>query len=556
MPRPELPIEIQEHILDHLYDDPPTLRACCLTCSTWVPTTRLHIFRVVKLRNTRDCLRFLSTLESTSEAHGGGGVGALIRELKLPTMQLCQEDRKKGMRLDLVCQILRRLPNVEVLVMERFDWRSLAESLIPDDSGVSLVHAIRSVFPFPRLSRLLLRSIIIRSPSEVLQFISAFPSLAFLELSGITAGLGIGDPFATIPHCKSVRIRIQEVVVDRWTSSSATLDQILKGLLKPPFDPRPRRLQWKCSDGMGYSSDSNESALTKLFRRAEETLEEFEVNFERDGWLRKNEISRHRSLTVLTLTFRFSLYHPNFWPSIPAFISQINSSGLREVKLQFEDLYSRFHWKFVIWKEMTDALLSLHERYPFATVTFTFSFHAAYRDMPSVVGPLKALIERVIEAQMRVSVVHTRLVRVDIKTGSYDAHAIAEFSGLRESLRRAPYEDPVAKSVSRMSIAAQFYGLPELVRASTTESAQEFTPKLVPKTCSFDTVMTITFDDAGKIAHWQDCPSEGIPDGGSRLAEWMREKQSELTKAVLSLPKDEEEDLERWRNWYGDAAPR
>ena len=33
-------------------------------------------------------------------------------------------------------------------------------------------------------------------------------------------------------------------------------------------------------------------------------------------------------------------------------------------------------------------------------------------------------------------------VRVDIKTGSYDAHAIAEFSGLRESLRRAPYEDP------------------------------------------------------------------------------------------------------------------
>ncbi|TFY67778.1 hypothetical protein EVJ58_g1405 [Rhodofomes roseus] len=135
----------------------------------------------------------------------------------------------------------------------------------------------------------------------------------------------------------------------------------------------------------------------------------------------------------------------------------------------------------------------------------------------------------------------------------------------------AVYEDPVAKSVGRTSIAGQFYGLPELFRSSVTKSAQitasdahttsfrvlhEFTPKLVPKTVSFDTVMTITVDAAGKITHWRDRPSAGIPDGGSGLAEWLRTKQSELTKAVLSLPNDEEEDLERWRKWYGDAVPK
>ncbi|KAH9923257.1 uncharacterized protein B0H18DRAFT_909923, partial [Fomitopsis serialis] len=142
-------------------------------------------------------------------------------------------------------------------------------------------------------------------------------------------------------------------------------------------------------------------------------------------------------------------------------------------------------------------------------------------------------------------------VVLDLFQGKPSLHKMSFFA------EDAVYEDPVAKSVGRISIAAQFYGLPELVRASTTESAritasdarttsfhvrQAFTPKLVPKTIAFDTVMTITVDAAGKIAHWQDRPSEGIPAGGSGLAEWMRETQSELTKAVLTLPKDEEED--------------
>ena len=128
----------------------------------------------------------------------------------------------------------------------------------------------------------------------------------------------------------------------------------------------------------------------------------------------------------------------------------------------------------------------------------------------------------------------------------------------------------VAKSVGRDEIAGQFYGLPELFRASRTVEAQiiasdaettsvhvkqEFTPKLVPKTVSFDTIMTITVDEAGKIAHWRDRPSEGIPDGGTGFTEWLRKKQSEVTKAVLSLPKNEEEDLERWKKWYGDEVP-
>ena len=39
-----LPPEILDLILDHLYDEPTTLRACCLVSKSWVPRTRRHLF--------------------------------------------------------------------------------------------------------------------------------------------------------------------------------------------------------------------------------------------------------------------------------------------------------------------------------------------------------------------------------------------------------------------------------------------------------------------------------------------------------------------------------
>ncbi|KAH9923251.1 uncharacterized protein B0H18DRAFT_474144 [Fomitopsis serialis] len=158
MSRIELPIEIQEQVLDHLHDDPLTLRACSLTCLAWVPTTRLHSFRLVRLRGKRHCLRFLRVIESTStpEAYGHHdvGVGVLVRELHLSTMGLRQVGVKEGLRFDLLRQILRHLPNVELLGMQSFDLFSCAKLLTPEarDTGIELRDTIASIFPFPRLT--------------------------------------------------------------------------------------------------------------------------------------------------------------------------------------------------------------------------------------------------------------------------------------------------------------------------------------------------------------------------------------------------------------------
>jgi len=39
-----LPPEILDHVIDHLYDEPATLKACCVVSKSWVPRARKHLF--------------------------------------------------------------------------------------------------------------------------------------------------------------------------------------------------------------------------------------------------------------------------------------------------------------------------------------------------------------------------------------------------------------------------------------------------------------------------------------------------------------------------------
>ena len=43
MPPPDLPGELLDHTVDHLYDARVTLKSCCLVSKSWVPRTRKHL---------------------------------------------------------------------------------------------------------------------------------------------------------------------------------------------------------------------------------------------------------------------------------------------------------------------------------------------------------------------------------------------------------------------------------------------------------------------------------------------------------------------------------
>ena len=44
MSDPRLPPEITDYIVDHLHDQPETLKECCLVSKSWIPRVRTHLF--------------------------------------------------------------------------------------------------------------------------------------------------------------------------------------------------------------------------------------------------------------------------------------------------------------------------------------------------------------------------------------------------------------------------------------------------------------------------------------------------------------------------------
>lgn len=67
-----LPPEIILSIIDHLHDDPSTLAKSALVGRSWVYRSRYHLFRTLKLRETKDSMgnRFLELLNPPDSARG------------------------------------------------------------------------------------------------------------------------------------------------------------------------------------------------------------------------------------------------------------------------------------------------------------------------------------------------------------------------------------------------------------------------------------------------------------------------------------------------------
>lgn len=224
--------------------------------------------------------------------------------------------------------------------------------------------------------------------------------------------VGVMTPNAADIHVYTSRgrglcIRLQELCIEwRVTSLPTILHTILEGLLQAPFELPLRRLEWLSS-----GPEAKWTMLSEISRRAAETLDEYVIRSTHDGWLSKTDISRHRSLKVLSVVFLFMPRNLNRWPSIPMFISNLKSRNIRELKFYFDDIGNSFHWGFIDWNEMNDALLSLHERYPSMKITFL------YRSPPQRAAPgpnraagdlgsLSALLRPVLETNIELSVVH------------------------------------------------------------------------------------------------------------------------------------------------------
>ncbi|KZT00705.1 uncharacterized protein LAESUDRAFT_529290 [Laetiporus sulphureus 93-53] len=102
---PQLPMEVCENVIDHLWDDQRALRQCTRVCRAWYPPSRVHLHRQITISSVEDVQAYAKKLKQTPElskrphnmAMMGGGdwrsdlsvlsTAAILLAPKLPRME-------------------------------------------------------------------------------------------------------------------------------------------------------------------------------------------------------------------------------------------------------------------------------------------------------------------------------------------------------------------------------------------------------------------------------------------------------------------------------------
>ncbi|KAI0945649.1 hypothetical protein AcW1_001821 [Taiwanofungus camphoratus] len=353
MPSRPVPAELCDMIIDNLCDDHCALIACSLACRAWVPRTRRYLFETVELRGNADSIQLKRLLDASSAA--STGISLLFRVLIIdnegPDL-LARFEQSLGVRratsqtdwLDCwVPQLLPMLVNIESLTLGTIVWTS--------NSGGLREETKRCILTFsPRIKALCLKSLTFWRSGDMMQLFCAYPRLASLKIDFIdildkrTHGLLHARPD------RDATIQLREL-----TSYTRDTSIVSACLQRGPFDLHLRKLQWE----LRCNSRSNEClALEGLLRRAGSSLKHLQVRLnDKDDQL---DLSRNTQLASIDIIFWITQH------KFPVFLSQINSTCLKEITFRFR---SSMHYdddpdSIVDWARMDDVLAQLGRRSP------------------------------------------------------------------------------------------------------------------------------------------------------------------------------------------------
>lgn len=170
---PILPPELIDETIDHLWDDHKALEACSLTCRSWVPSSRLHLFRTVCVRNADDCTKLSALLESASI------IAHCVRKLTIRAeykgVEADGTPSEDDSWVDAAASLLSKLHRVHTLALSRVKWSSL--SLTTRNSFATVFNTVKT---------LLLFEVRFDVSGDVLHFLSRFPVLSELYFHGVS----------------------------------------------------------------------------------------------------------------------------------------------------------------------------------------------------------------------------------------------------------------------------------------------------------------------------------------------------------------------------------
>ena len=274
---PRLPPELLDEALDHLWDDPKSLKACALACRSWIPTSRLHLFRTVLLSSLETAERFSTLLDSTP------AIARCVKKLSITAQYTHSDGQEQEMSrvveddgwVNACASIARKLGTpecggrVRTLALSRMRWSALEPTTRA--SFKELFRSVRTLFLF---------EIRFDTSGDVLDFLDGFPNLAELYFHAVSwehdsAGpnnhgllMTSGTPLAQEGGQKD-KMHLTYLFLD--PRSSPTL--VAEWILSHPSEEKLRTIQ------LCWRELENTKALADLLQVSGSSLERLQIEF-------------------------------------------------------------------------------------------------------------------------------------------------------------------------------------------------------------------------------------------------------------------------------------
>ncbi|KAI0756603.1 hypothetical protein C8Q80DRAFT_1090923 [Daedaleopsis nitida] len=173
---PRVPFELSDYIIDFLYEEPTALRACALTCRSWAPAARFHLFRSVILQNRDFTTPFQRLL------HTAPDLGWYVRELTVakfvdgdskPPSSVAVVPQESAAVAKAIPKIFANTPALRTLSLSHVDMKCISMS---DLRGLK----------HPSVSALSLSYCQFAEFADLVDLVACFPNVAELAISGLT----------------------------------------------------------------------------------------------------------------------------------------------------------------------------------------------------------------------------------------------------------------------------------------------------------------------------------------------------------------------------------
>ncbi|EPT02158.1 hypothetical protein FOMPIDRAFT_88818 [Fomitopsis schrenkii] len=339
-----IPQELCDEIIDHVWDDMPTLLACATTCRSWVWRSQKNIFRVVSVNNATRFGRFTRLAKSKKR------LASYVRVLTLA------KARRYKTKMDREWpELLSQLPHIEELTIGR--WLDL----FPMDSAVR--RGLPRYLKHVRVLRI--ADSFVGSGVDFARLLAACPKMRRLELDNARMWPAPSGDHDDAPKLSG----IPELLDTLALSPNHTSGPMLRFLISSPLATSLRKLELELVTPLVFRD------CEPFLRATSDTLEELVLS------VTGNKVSRRRIAYYVSIPLmkRLRRLHlrakmadpkepvPRRYEWMPPFLRMFDTwqekGSLREVVLSWRTSDLSSMTPLPPWQSFDNALTSLAKRF-------------------------------------------------------------------------------------------------------------------------------------------------------------------------------------------------